>query len=118
MSLTFHTPTSHLAEGYKSWESQTNYEGNQSVGVFRLPNVYADYFLYEAPEFQVCAAGEKVFRFETEKARIAQISPLIKINMTTGALHFLNPDLIMEDEIVFEGRSVKPLFININSNQK
>ena len=78
----------------------------------------ADGYLYELEEFDQdftkdlkLKNGEKVFRYVNRTTAIGGITPFIKINVNKALLYF--PIQTEKDELVFETKGVKPLWINL-----
>jgi len=57
--------------------------------------------------------GEAIFRYETEKAKVAKMKPLVKINIEKGLAYFLTEEGIEEEKLEFMKRGVKMLYLNL-----
>ena len=106
-------------KGRMGWESQKNRLGEYSVGAFALKNTKQDFYLYPLDDFDdkfyknaKLGKNEKLFRYETETCRIGQFLPLIKVNVVSGLIYFLED--LYRDECIFDRISQKPIWISIN----
>lgn len=123
MSRLTYTTLSNKIASNKIWERESS-EGQASVGAFKLNDVYNDFYLYptEAWELESFLKNvpkketEKFFRYETATSKIGGFKPVIKINMESGLVYFQSDS--ESETILFDKISAKPIWININSNQK
>jgi len=75
------------------------------------------YVLFELDEFDKnfvenvkLKPNEKIFRFETERAKTARMKPLIKINLVKGLVYFLEEKA---ETPIFETVGLKVNFLNL-----
>lgn len=110
-------------KGIKAWENERlNDNGVASVGCFRLPETMSYFYLYPVDQWELDSFLKgtiqkkdcKMFRYQTSTSKIGGFAPIISVNMKTGLVYFNTG----EDVVAFENISEKPVFIDINSNQK
>ncbi len=118
MRLTYTDPNIHA--GRKIWYSERA-NGQKSVGAFKLKTAKGAFYMYDLDEFDQdyfanrveLRGGEQLFRYETPTTRIGGMMPLIKVNLKTGLVYFLQ-DLDAED-YQFDTVSQKPVWIDIHA---
>jgi len=102
----------------------TGYSKNPEdwVGSFGHKEAKTDYILLKLDEYDKewlkksikLKAGENVFRYETEKTKIAKMKPLVKVNINKGLVYFLeNPE---DDKPVFTKKGIKVDFLNLRKD--
>ncbi len=109
--------------GTKTWEGEKlNDNGVNAVGCFRLPHSMSYFNLFPIEQWEkdsflkdvIQKKDCKMFRYQTETSKIGGFAPIISVNMKSGLVYFNNG----EENISFKNISEKPVFIDINANQK
>ena len=100
-------------EGYRfSGGNLENFAGNFCTvlhhRVYEL--IYLDSFDLEFVSLVPLKEGEKIFRYQTDRSRIAGISPLVKVNLRSGLAYYLIENT---DVPVFETRGIRMKYANI-----
>lgn len=109
-----------LTTGRMVWESI-----EASIGAFSIKSIYNTFYLFELSEterecFSDIPMGldEVMFRYETATTKIGGMKPLIKINMLSGKIFFLEYGRSCDDGIVFCKRGLKPLWLSMDDSLK
>jgi len=110
-------------KGTKTWEGERlNDNGVASVGCFRLPHSMSYFNLFPIEQWEkdsflkdvIQKKDCKMFRYQTSTSKIGGFAPIISVNMKSGLVYFNDGS----EDIAFENISEKPVFIDINANQK
>lgn len=102
--------------GFVKPDMRKDFAGNFST----KESHFADYYLYELDNYDKqlykyikLGPSEKLYRFETEKGRIAGLVPLVKINIDKGLIYFDEADYDKGEEPKFATRGIKAEWINL-----
>lgn len=94
-------------------------EDDDFIGVLGIKGNNADYCLYSMDDFTNEVVEDVklkdtqfIFRFDTEKHRFAKSKPLIKIDLKTEMVYFLDAENEDDDKVVFENKGIKIRYLS------